>query len=136
MINVTKNREVEIFCGNPQGRKNQEFEALNSRPRDEAEEEKEAESLAPSSAPQITRQPPPHRIDSMDLFSAEELQNFSDLLPSGQIPSITMTKTQSGEGGQEEQAEDIGEVKGSTEQYEQTALSKMNAFFNQQIDFD
>ena len=71
----------------------------------------------------------------MDLFSTDELYDFSDLLPSKVHQQARTSNTLDAAAGEEEEHtrgkdEEIREVEGSTEQYQQTALSKMNEFFN------
>ena len=80
----------------------------------------------------------PKRIEQEDLFTADELDNFSELLPSNVMPQLRQQDEQDERNDEAAMfnQEETGEVEGSTEQYQQTALSKMNEFFNQQIDFD
>ena len=108
VINVTRNKEVEIFSG--------------SRPSDlefypgsnEAEHEEPNESAEFSQIPGVLQE----RIGQTDLFSTEEVDNFSDLLPS----SMTM---------QAQQTSPPNEANPR-----QTPLSRVNEFFNEQINFN
>ena len=78
VINVTQNREVEIFSGG----------GGFDLPREEEEEpasRREEEGLPEESKKEDVRSGG-KRIEHGELFSADELENFAELLPSSAMP--------------------------------------------------